>query len=258
MTSLSRFILSAWLSYKALFTWLNPWGYIGTRLVAPVALALLFGSLGQSSGTGVERPVVGGALLAIALASIYGVTLALANERNFGTLELRVIAPEGLLSSFFGKALPHVIDGLIGATLTLAVAATVFSVAIPASSVGSLIAIAVVIGASAAGMGLAAGAVALVTRDTWTAPNLADLSITLASGVFVAPELLPAGIDIASTILPVRRSVEAALLAVQGSSVSWTQLLGEIGVGVAWGLAGAALVKWMLLTARRKATLGMI
>ena len=99
MSAVRRFFVSAWLSYRALFTWLNPYGFVSTMIVFPVVLTLLFGAMGRFAGTGAARPVVGGSLLAAATASLYGLTLAVSNERDFGTLEIRVATPEGLLSS---------------------------------------------------------------------------------------------------------------------------------------------------------------
>lgn len=258
MRIVRTFLLGAWLSYRALFTWLNPWGYISTRIVAPIVLALLFGALGQFAGTGVERPVVGGALLAVALASVYGVSLALNNERQFGTLELRIIAPEGQLVSLAGKAVPHVIDGMLNGTLTLLVAAAVFSVPVGLDHLGPLLVTALVTAVSCSGIGLLAASVGLRTRDTFSAPNVVDMGLTLLAGVFVAPSRLPLGLEHAAAIVPLHRAVEAALATLESGRLAGGLLAQELAVGTMWGLVGFVMLKWMLKQARQRATLQLM
>lgn len=258
MTAVRTFALSAWLSYRALFTWLNPWGYISTRIVAPVVLALLFGALGRFAGTGVERPVVGGALLAVALAAVYGMSLAVNNERNFGTLELRLIAPEGQLVSLTGKAVPHVIDGMLNGALTLTVAAAVFDVTVGFGRVGPLALTALVAAISCAGIGLVAAAIGVRTRDTFTAPNVVDMILTLLSGVFIAPSRLPLGLEHASGFFPLQRAVDAALATLDTGHVVWSLLAHELAVGLAWAAAGYGFLRWMIQQARRRATLQLL
>lgn len=258
MRSLRRFILSAWLSYRALFTWLNPWGYISTRIVAPIILALVFGSLGRFAGTGTERPVVGGALFAVALAAVYGVALAVNNEREFGTLELRIASPEGQFATLLGKGAPHVLDGLLNGALTLAVAAAVFGIPVRAAVAAKLGAVGLVAAGSCMGIGLVAAAVGVRTRDTFTAPNMVEISLTLLSGVFVAPARLPLGLGNVSDLLPLHRSVEAGLHVLRTGRIDWTLLVHELLVGLSWGVAGYAFLRWMISQARRKATLRLL
>lgn len=258
MTAVRTFALSAWLSYRALFTWLNPWGYISTRIVAPIVLALLFGSLGRFAGTGVQRPVVGGALLAVALAAVYGMSLAVNNERNFGTLELRLIAPEGQLVSLVGKAVPHILDGMLNGAITLTVAAAVFSVPVGLGRIGPLALTGLVAAVSCTGIGLVAAAVGVRTRDTFTAPNVVDMTLTLLSGVFIAPTRLPLGLEHASDLFPLHRAVEAALHTLDTGQVAWSLLAQEVAVGLAWALAGYVFLRWMIRQARRRATLQLL
>lgn len=258
MTSIRTFALSAWLSYRALFTWLNPWGYLSTRIVAPVVLALLFGTLGRFAGTGVERPVLGGGLLASALAVVFGMGFAVNNEREFGTLALRLIAPEGRLVTLVGKAVPHVLDGLLNGAITLTVAAAVFAVDIDVAQVGPLLIIAIVATTSCVGIALVAAAIGIRTRDTFTAPNVVDVTLTLLSGAYIAPSRLPLDLDQISGVVPLHRSVEAALVTMDSGAIAWSLLLGELIVGVAWGMVGYAFLRWMFYEARKRGTLELL
>ena len=250
-----RLLEAAWLSYRALFTWLNPWGYVSSRIVMPVMLTLLFGALGRFTGTGTSRPAIGGPLLAVALAGLYGMTLAVANERNFGTLEIRAATPESFLEGLVGKAIPHVLDGLLNGLLTMVVAAVVLGVHVPAAAVGPLVAAGLAVAFSSASLGVLAAAFSVRTRDTFTAPNVFELVLTLLGGVFIAPARLPLHLGAASAVLPLRHGVQAALAALAGHGMAWQSLATELAVGFGWGLAGYAFLRWMLFDARRRATL---
>ena len=258
MMTLRRFLLSAWLSYRALFIWLNPWGYVSTRILAPILVTLLFSAVGRLTPTGATRPVIGGSLFAIGLACVYGLTLAVANERDFGTLEILAATPEGQMATLLGKALPHALDGILSGCLTLAVVGTVFGVSIPVSFIGPLLLSMLAVALSCSALGMFAAAVAVSTRDTFTTPNLFELLLTLLSGAFIAPERLPLGAEALSAALPLRHGIEAALQTLDGAGISWDMLGMEVAVGAAWGVAGYAFLHWMMARARRHATLSLM
>jgi ABC-2 type transport system permease protein len=247
-----RFLVSAWLSYRALFTWLNPWGYVSTRLVSPIALAVIFGGLVVSKGGDPARVVVGGPLLAAAAAGLFGVSLAVGNERRFGTLSLWLAAPRSLLAGLIGKATCHVIDGLLGAVITGAVLIAVFG----APGVWwPVLAAAVVAAMSGAGAGLVCAAMALRFRDQFTAPNLAYLVIALGSGVFVRPAALGPVAATVAPLLPANHAASAALSVMTTGHLDWPALGAEVLVAGAWGALGTALVRRSVTEARWAGTL---
>jgi ABC-2 type transport system permease protein len=249
-----RFILAARLSYIALFTWLNPYGYVSTRLLAPIALALVFGSVQLSEGGDASRAVVGGSLLAVVVSLIYGVTLGVANERNFGTLAVRATTPSGVRGDLVAKAMPHLLDGYVGGTLTIAVTSATLGVAFPAAAVGPMLLAAGAASVSGAGLALLVASVSLWSRDTFTAPNIAEMLITLMSGVFVDPSSLPAGIGLLSPIFPASAAVEVGVQAVTNGVVNLALLLREAALGGLYGAIGLASVAHFSRLAQRGGT----
>lgn len=229
---------SAVLSYRALFTWLNPYGYVSSRVVMPVAIAVIFASVSQVSHGDATRPVVGGALIAIAISSFFGMALAVGNERTFGTLGLWIAAPEGLLSSLFGKVLIHVIDGMLGAILTFTVNAALFDVSVTADDVPKLLAVALCVTVSAGGMALVVGAAVFLWRDTFTPPTIATQAVLLCSGAMVALGALPAVIEDLATVVPVSHATTAALHVLRQGDLDQAALGWELLVGAGWGLLG--------------------
>ncbi len=254
----SRFLLSAWLSYRALFTWLNPWGYVSSRVLLPVTLALLFGAIGRYTGGSVLRPVVGAAMLAVAAASVYGMNLAMANERVFGTLGLVLATPQSMLASLFAKALLHLVDALVGAAITLGAAMLVFSLQVPASAYPALLACTACAALSTMGLGIAVASASVRFRDVFTVPNITDAVLLVTSGAVVATSALPAGLRQVGEVLPLTRAVRAAQVAAEGGPLRWSLLGVELLVGLAWGVVGYALLRWMVLQSRRNASYDLL
>src|SRR5713101_2046112 len=91
-----RFFLHAWLSYRGLFTWLNPLGYVSSRLLTPLFLAILFASMTREQGGDAARVALGSGLFAALLSSMTGTTLSVANERRYGTLGAWLASPTRL------------------------------------------------------------------------------------------------------------------------------------------------------------------
>jgi ABC-2 type transport system permease protein len=258
MTAIRRLLLSAWLSYRALFTWLNPWGYLSSRVIAPVTLALLFGSVGSFTGSGTLRPVLGGALLALANAAVFGATLAVANERGFGTMALWLASPQGLLASLFGKVAVHLADGVLGATVTLTVAALVFHVPIRTDIVAPLLAVGATVACSSAGLGLTAAAAAIRWRDVFTAPNLVQLALMCLSGALLDPGRLPAIAASAGRLLPLSHAMPVALAIARGDPTPLTLLAIELLVGMAWLALGVVLLGVMIRGARARGSFDLL
>jgi ABC-2 type transport system permease protein len=254
LITLRRFLLYAWLSYRALFTWLNPLGYVSSRIMMPVMVTLLFGSIGRHLGTGAARPAVGTAMLAVASATVFGINLAVANERTFGTFGGWLMAPQGLLTGLLGKSLFHLIDAMLGAVLTFGIAALAFSLRVPGSAIPWLLLCAACAALSSAGLGVAVAAVSVRFRDVFTAPNIVSSLLLVGSGAVVAPAALPAHLGAIGTVLPLTHAVRAANAVLAGAGPPVTELGLEAATGIAWGVVGYVLLRWMTIQARRAAS----
>src|SRR5207245_3924081 len=93
------FFVGGLLAYRALFNWIRPWIYIPTMLGSPLFQLVFFTKLGQYSGAGDKSFfVVGNAVQVCAMSSVYGMTMAVANERWFGTLGPLLASPANRLA----------------------------------------------------------------------------------------------------------------------------------------------------------------
>jgi ABC-2 type transport system permease protein len=228
------------LSYRALFTWLNPLGYISSRLIRPIGIAVVFTSLSSYYGTGIGRMLVGASLLAGAGAVIYGAALSVGNERSFGTLGLWLASPQNKLAAACQRALPHVADGFIGGLFTYLGCCLLFGkLPLPLLMFCGLLAICLV---SAFGFALALSALALVIEDLFLGPNAAELILMVASGTLVAVSNLPGFLRPVSYILPLSHVMNVVDNYLHGQHWDPSMLMGELLVAAGWFIASSALV----------------
>jgi hypothetical protein len=148
----------------------------------PIALTLVFGSVGRYAQGTAAGPVVGGMMIGVAFASVYGITLSIANERQFGTMGVWLATPQRLGTGIAVKALPHLVDGQLGALLTLGVACAAFGIGISPTRCAALLLCSVVAGLATAGFGVAIAACSVRFRDVFTAPNLAESLLIVCGG----------------------------------------------------------------------------
>src|SRR4029453_4442446 len=81
MSALRVFFVGGIIAYRALFNWIRPSIYIPTMLGSPLFQILFFAHLGRFSGVADDAFfVVGNAVQASAMASIYGMTMGIANH----------------------------------------------------------------------------------------------------------------------------------------------------------------------------------
>ncbi|MFF9018211.1 ABC transporter permease [Streptomyces sp. NPDC014870] len=236
------------LSYRALFTWLNPLGYLSSRVVRPIGMAIAFTSLSSYYGAGTGRMLVGASLLAGAGAVLYGMALAVGNERSFGTLGGWLASPQNKLAAACQRALPHVVDGFVGGLCTYVVCCLLYGTfPLGIAAFCGLLAVGVV---TTSGLGLGLSALALLIEDLFVGPNAAELVLMVLSGTLVPQEHLPGFLHPLSDALPLTHLMK--LVAPGTGTGSWdpTQLWAELAVGASWFLVSSG---FMLIVARRAA-----
>ena len=112
-TSMRVFFVGGGISYRALFNWINPGIYIPTMLGAPLFQILFFTYLGRYAGSQDDAFfIVGNAIQVAAMSGIYGMTMGIANERQYGTLQPLLATPANRLAIFSGRALPFIANGI--------------------------------------------------------------------------------------------------------------------------------------------------
>jgi ABC-2 type transport system permease protein len=199
------------LAYRALFNWTTPAMFIGTLLVGPLLQLLFFAYLGRELGVANDGfYVIGNAVLAASALCLYGGTMAISNERRFGTLSHVLLSPRSRITVFFGRALPYAANGLLVAAFTLGSGQVLLGLDLPAEVWPGLVLTLAVASMSAACFGLVLGAVGLRIRDVWLVSDCAIAVLMLLSGAIVPRNTLSIGMRSVGDILPLTHAVSAA------------------------------------------------
>jgi ABC-2 type transport system permease protein len=223
VSRLRVFAIGGWLSYRALFGWLNPYLFVIILLVPSITQILFFAYLGRAAGVEDDSfYLVGNAVVAAAVPCLFGMADTITDERYTHTLSLLVVSPASRLALFLGRAAPVAVNGAVVAAFAFAVGALILDVSVPA-----------------------------------LLSNMLLYFLLLAAGVNVPLDLLPGWLSTISQGLPVTHGVEAARELVAGASLAdVAPLLGaELLVGAIYATIGLFLVRVFEYEGRRGASL---
>jgi ABC-2 type transport system permease protein len=169
-----------------------------------------------------------------------GVTLAIGDERQWGTLSYVLGSPAPRVPIFLGRALFYILDGFITTLLGFAIAAGIFHLDLSRVDFGLLVICILLIAVTSSGLGFLFGSISLVSRDGWVIMTTFLEALYILVGVNFPISALPVALQSVSYCLPLTRGIMAARLAMAGSGWSATGnlLLGEALVGAVYILAG--------------------
>lgn len=258
MRNLRLLTVGGYISYRALFGWLNPYMYSFTVLLPSLTQLAFFVYLGRAAHVGSDTYyVAGNALLAAATPSLFGMAQAIAGERYSQTLALLVVSPANRTAVFLGRALPGTVNGMLVSLWTLAVAALLFGISIPGRALAPLALTIAVTSFACVGLGLFNAALGLRWRETGVLGNLLLYILLLFAGVNIPLDRLPRWMSTLAQGLPVTHGAKAARQLIAGAPFHQAGRLiaAEALVGVCYALVGLTAIRLFELEARRGATL---
>jgi ABC-2 type transport system permease protein len=252
------FLVGGVIAYRGLFNWIRPEIYIPTMLGSPLFQIVFFAKLGQYAGAeDTSFYVVGNAVQVCAMASVYGMTMAIANERWFGTLGPLLATPANRAAVFLGRGIPVLANGLIVSAFGFGVGVAVLGFRPGWATVPSLAAVVVATACSCTAFGMLLGSIGLRAKDFWFAANLTYFLMLLLCGVNVPLDVLPGWMSAISRCLPLTHGIMAAREVADGASLGsvgglvWT----ELGIGACYATAAYALFRVLERESRRAAVL---
>jgi ABC-2 type transport system permease protein len=259
MTAAARvFVIGGAISYRALFNWISPGMYVTTMLGSPLFQILFFTYLGRYAGSQDDAFfIVGNAIQVAAMAGIYGMTMGIANERQYGTLQPLLATPANRLAIFAGRALPFILNGIFVSAFGFAVSWLLLDFRPAEGSVPALAFAVLVTTCSCVALGMLIGSIGLRARDVFFAANLVYFLMLLVCGVNIANDDLPGWLAAIGRCLPLTHGIEAAREIAAGASLSevsgllWTEAL----IGLAYATAAYTLFRLFEAEGRRRASL---
>ena len=255
------FLEGAILSYRALFAWLRPVTYLASKVVSPISYMLFFVYLGAYA-TGKDNTsfyVIGNAIQMAASSGIYGVTMSIGGDRWAGTLPYLFGTPANRLTMFVGRALVHVLDGMVGVVLGLTWGVTLLGLDLSKTDPFALTLIILITTFSTSGLGLLLGSLSLVTRNVMFVNNTVFFLLLLLSGANIEVASLPNWAQSISWSLPLTRGIASARTVIAGGELSSVaSLLGvELLLGIVYILLGFTLFSAFEFQAKRRGTLDL-
>jgi ABC-2 type transport system permease protein len=249
----------ALLSYIALFRWLRPTTYLASKVFMPITYILFFTFIGVYA-TGWDNAsfyVIGNAIQIAAVSGIYGVTMSIGGDRWEGTLPYLFGTPANRLVMFVGRAIVHVLDGMLGVVLALFWGVVLLRLDLSQTNFLALGLTILVTTFSTAGLGLLLGCLSLTIVEVFFINNLIFFLLLVFSGATVPLDSLPNWVQTVSQFLPLTRGIAAARSIIGGAGLGQVGglLAGETLIGVFYVTLGYSLFWWFELQAKRRGTL---
>ena len=258
-TWLRIFFIGGAIAYRGLFNWIRPYMYIPTMLGSPLFQILFFTYLGRYANTGEGDAffVVGNAIQVCSMSAVYAMTMAVANERQFGTLGPLLATPANRGAIFLGRALPVLANGIIVSAWGFLVGRLFTNFDPPLSVIPAMALVVVVSTFSCTAFGLVLGTIGLRGKDFFFAANLAYYLLLLFCGVNIPLSVMPGWMADIGRCLPLTHGIAAGRELAAGASLGsvagliWT----EFAIGLVYGVIGFFTFRLLELESRRTAVL---
>lgn len=246
------------MSYGMLFNWARPSIYIPTLIGGPTFQLLFFAALGSyATDRSPAYFAIGNAVQVSALAGVFGMTMAIANERWFGTLPALLATPANRAALFAGRFLPFLANGLFVSLYAFGLGVVFLGVHLEPSGLGVVAVGLLATVFSCTAIGALQGAVSLRLRDGLFGANLLVLAFLLFCGVNIPVAELPGWMQVIARLLPFTHGLEAVRQAADGAGFG--QVAGLIGaellIGFVYAVLAFGLFRYLETSARRNATL---
>jgi ABC-2 type transport system permease protein len=252
------FFVGGVIAFRGLFNWIHPAMYIPTMLGSPLFQLIFFTKLGQyAHAQSREFYVVGNAVQVCAMSSVYGMTMAISNERQAQTLGPLLASPANRAAVFLGRGVPVLANGLAVSAFTFGAGTLLLGFRPGWGAVPMLAAIVIVTVASCTCFGMLLGSVGLRAKDVFFAANLAYFLMLLFCGVNIPLDVLPGWMSFVGRCLPLTHGIAAAREVAAGASAGSVAGLvaTEALVAAAYATAGFVLFRYFEAASRRSAVL---
>jgi ABC-2 type transport system permease protein len=256
--SLRLLVVGGFTSYRALFNWLSPWILVPVFVVDPLTQLLLFVYVGRSARLADDSFfVIGNALLAVAVPCLFGMTIAIGDERRQGTLPLLLVSPAARVPLFLGRALPVILNGVAVSVLGITLGALLLDVDLPPATWLPLLIAVVVTAFSCTGLGLVAAALGLRARESTLSSNVLIGVLLIFTGANVPRDALPGWMTAVGDVLPITHGIAAARTIAAGGGLADAapDLVAEAVVGLVSAAVGLVMLRMFEAESRRRATL---
>ncbi len=235
MNNLKVFISSAIFSFRAQFDWLNPAMWITMKFVLSLSQMAFFAFVGVFAGASVPFIAIGNALQSLSWNTVFSVINITGHDKWDGTLPLVLATPAHRMPLFIGRAMIHVVDGLISVAISFAFAAFIFGVNFGQADVLALTLTVFLTAFTMAGFGLLIGGLSFFFRNPMVFANIFTFVLLIFCGVNFPVQSLPTVIQPVSYLFPLTYGITAARSAISGGNL--IQIAPTLALQLVVGLA---------------------
>ena len=228
MSKLRVFVSSAVFSFRAQFNWLNPPMWVTMKFVLSFAQMAFFVFVGIFSAQGatatsvaevVSFIAIGNALQSLSWNTVFSVIQITTQDKWDGTLPLVLATPANRLPLFVGRAMVHVLDGLVSVAISFVFAAFVFGVDFTRTDPFALAVTVLLTSFAMAGFGLLIGGFSFHFRNPMVFANIFTFILLIFCGVNFSVAALPTLAQPISYAFPLTYGINAARQAINGTSL---------------------------------------
>jgi len=226
--TLRLYFFQAWFSYRSLFAWSTPFSYMTSKFGFPFFAMLLFVFMGKFVGFLDPMFIVIGNILMIPTTNgLYGISMTIGNERQFGAMSYLLGSPAPRAPLFLGRAFFHILDGFFTVLVALPIAMLIFNISFSGINLLLLACCLILLSITTTGLGFIMGTISLLSRDGWMFTNTLGQLLYILIGVNIPIEKLPEILQPISWYLPMTRGIKATRMVLNGAG--WMDVSGLLG-----------------------------
>ncbi len=256
MSIVTNFFVQSYLTYRALFFWLNWPAYVGNVFLVPVLYITMLMLTGRFAGSPLDSDyyIKGMAAYSTPFILIWGITQCNYYERVTGTLAVVLGCSGNRWLIYWSKGTLHFPNGMFTVATSLLFAWVFIGLDFSGVNWLTLVASILLIGFSCTAFALCIGVFAIVIRDWLIVSAAASGLLIVFTGVVVPLNELPLSLGYLGNILPLTHGVTAFREAFSGAGPASVgmRLLWELAVGVSYGLLGYLCFRAVEADARRR------
>ncbi|MYC30661.1 MAG: ABC transporter permease [Chloroflexi bacterium] len=253
---MTNFFIQSYLTYRALFFWLNWPSYIGNVFLVPVLYITMLLLTGRFANSPLDSEfyVLGMAAYSTPFILIWGITQCNYYERVTGTLAHVLGSSGNRWLIFWSKGTMHFPNGLFTVTSSLLFAWAFIGLDFTNLNWVTLVVSVLLFALSCTAFSLCIGIFAIVMRSWLTLSATASGLLILLTGVVIPLEDLPFFLHYVGNVLPLTNGVTAFRAAFDGAGPMSVgdHLIWELGVGISYGVLGYLFFLFVEADARRR------
>ena len=230
-----NFAIQSYLSYRALFLWLNWPSYIGNIFLTPVMYMVMLAVTGRFANSPVSADfyIKGMAAYSIPFILHWGITQCFFYDRAFGTLSVLFGSSGNRWLIYWSRGSFHFPNGILTVVTTILFAWAFLELDLSKADWVTLSCSILLVGLSCTASGLFVGVFTIVFRDWIVISAVATGVLLIFTGVVIPIDSLPTPFNYLGQILPLTHGLVAFREGFAGASVVSVgeELFWELAVG---------------------------